>query len=208
MTCPETAPALGAYVLGALDPQERQRFEEHLDRCPLCVAELAEFAALPGLLDTLDPEDLEPVAVTPSPELFDRVAAATRPRPAPTRRWLLVAAAVLAVLGVGAGVVVWATGGSSSETVTATAGPVRATVVATDAGEGSSLDVRIAGLHPGETCRIVAVDEDGGRHPAGQWPASPQGDGQWRGWTDVERGALQEVVLLGDGDRELVRVVF
>ena len=207
MTCPEAAPALGAYVLGALDPQERQRFEEHLDRCPLCAAELAEFAALPGLLDTLGPEDLQPVAVTPSPELFDRVAAAARPRPARTRRWLLIAAAVLAVLGAGAGVVVWATG-SDSQTVTATAGPVRATVVATEASDGSSLDVRVAGLQPGETCRIVAVDEDGGRHAAGQWPASAEGDGQWRGWTDVDRGDLHEVVLVGDGDRELVRVVF
>lgn len=207
MTCPETSLALGAYVLGGLDPEERQRFEEHLAGCPLCAAELAEFAALPGLLDMLGPEDLQPVAVTPSPELFDRVAAAARPRPPRARRWLLVAAAVLAVLGAGAGVVVWVTG-SDSDTVTATAGLVRATVVATEASDGSSLEVQVAGLQPGETCRIVAVDEDGGRHPAGEWPASPQGDGRWRGWTDVERGALQEVVLLGDGGRELVRVQF
>lgn len=207
MTCPETASALGAYVLGALDPEERRHFEEHLDRCPLCAAELAEFAALPGLLDALDLEDLQPVAVTPSPELFDRVTAAARPQPARARRWLVAAAAVLAVLGAGVGVVVWATG-SDSQAVTATAGPVRATVVATDASDGSSLDVRVAGLQPGETCRIVAVDEDGGRHPAGEWPASAEGDGQWRGWTDVERGALREVVLVGEGGRELVRVVF
>ena len=69
---------LGAYVLGALSPEERRRFEEHLDGCALCAAELAEFADIPALLDRVRPEDLQPVAVTPSPELFDRVSAAAR----------------------------------------------------------------------------------------------------------------------------------
>ena len=57
---------------------------------------------IPGLLDRVRPEDLQPVAVTPSPELFER---SRRPRgPAArrgARRWLLVAAAVLVLLGSG-----------------------------------------------------------------------------------------------------------
>ena len=216
MTCPATASALGAYVLGALDDVERRSFEEHLERCPLCTAELAEFAALPDLLDRVRPEDLQPVAVTPSPELFDRVSAAARASSSPVsrpRRWLLVAAAVLAVLGAGTGVVVWATGQggdsvTADNTATATAGPVRATVVASEANDGSALEVTVAGLRPGETCRMVAVDADGVRHPAGEWSVSDDGDGRWRGWAEVERAALHEVVLFGDGGRELVRVVF
>jgi hypothetical protein len=177
----------------------------------VCLAELAEFAPLPALLDRLRPEDLQPVAVTPSPELYDRVSAAVRreqPRPQRTRRWLLVAAAVLAVLGAGTGVVVWTTGDRGSDTVTATDGPVRATVAARSQNDGSVLDVSVAGLRPGETCRLVAVDADGDHHPAGEWPVSTEGNGRWRGWADVERNALREVVFYGDGDRELVRVGF
>ena len=215
MTCPETAPALGAYVLGALDPDERRRFEEHLSGCALCTAELAEFAALPSLLDELRPEDLQPVAVTPSPELFDRVSAAAHAAPEATpertsrsRQWLLVAAAVLALLGVGTGVIVWAVnrGSDTSDTVTASAGSVHATLAVTGQEQGTLLELTVDGLRPGETCRMVAVDDHGEWYTAGEWPVSANGDGTWRGWADVPRDELTEVVVYGEGDRELVRL--
>ena len=208
MTCPHTSSDLGAYVLGALSPEERVRFEEHLDGCALCAAELAEFAGIPALLDRVRPEDLQPVAVTPSPELFERVSAAAHvtPERAPrSRRWLLAAAAVLALLGVGTGVIVWAAS-QGSDTVTASSGPVEVTMTATEEGEGTALDVTVAGLGPGEICRLVAVDDDGGHHPAGEWNVSEEGGGEWSSWADVPRDDLTEVVMYGDGDREVIRL--
>jgi anti-sigma factor RsiW len=206
VTCPDAATDLGAYVLGALGPGERRRVEEHLERCPSCAEELAEFAALPALLDRVDPADLTPAAVTPSPELFARMSAAANPPPrARTRALVLVAAAVLAVLGIG--VTVWATG-SADQTVTATAGAVRAEVTVTPVDDGSALGITVAGMHPHETCRLVAVARDGTRHAAGEWPTSAAGDGTWRGWTDVDRADLAAVVLVGDDGRELVRALF
>jgi anti-sigma factor RsiW len=206
VTCPEAAVDLGAYVLGALEPGERQRVEEHLARCPSCAAEMAEFAALPALLDRVDPADLTPAAVTPSPELFARMTAAAAPPSRLRNRALaLVAAALLAVLGVGG--TIWATS-SPDETVTATAGAVRATITVTPVDRGSALVVSVAGMHPNETCSLVAVGRDGVRHAAGTWPASAAGDGTWRGWADVDRDELAAVLLVGDGGRELVRAVF
>ena len=206
MTCPDAAADLGAYALGALEPGDRRRVEEHLARCPSCAAEMAEFAALPALLDRVDPADLTPAAVTPSPELFARMtAAAAPPSRFRGRAFALVAAAVLVVLGVG--VTIWATG-SPDQTVVATAGAVRATVTVTPVDRGSALDVTVAGMQPNETCSLVAVSRDGTRHSAGEWPASPAGGGTWRGWADVNRDDLAAVVLVGDGGRELVRAVF
>ena len=208
MTCPDVALDLGAYALGALEPADRRRVEEHLEECPACAAELTEFAALPGLLARVGPADLSPVAVTPSPELFARMtAAAAPPSRLRTRTWTLVAAVVIAVLGVGAGVVSWlnATG---QDTVTATAGAVQATVTASPVDRGSALVVTVAGMRPHETCTLVAVGRNGVRHAAGQWPASAAGDGTWRGWADVERADLAAVILVGDGNRELVRALF
>ena len=206
MTCPEAATDLGAYVLGALEPAERRRVDGHLARCPSCAAEAAEFAALPALLDRVDPADLAPGAVTPSPELFARMTAAAAP---PARRRVrtavLAAAAVLVVLGFG--VTVWLTG-PTNQSVTASAGAVRATVTVSSVDKGSALDVTVAGTHPHETCHLVAVGRDGIRHPAGEWPASAAGDGTWRGWADVDRDRLAAVILVGDGGRELVRAVF
>jgi len=205
MTCPDASADLGAYVLGALEPEERRRVDDHLRRCPGCAAELAEFSGLPALLDRVDPSDLGSRGVTPSPDLFARMSAAAAPR-ARARTWALVAAVVLTVLGIG-GVAVWLAG-SGEQTVTATAGAVRATVTASTVDDGSALDVAVAGMRPEEICHLVAVDSDGDRHPAGEWPASAAGDGAWRGWADVDRADLAEVVLLGDGGRELVRVPF
>ena len=206
MTCPVTASALGAYVLGALESDERRQFEEHLEHCAFCTAELAEFATLPGLLDQVRPEDLEPIAVTPSPGLFERVSAAARATPQRRpRRWLLAAAAALVLLAGGAGAVVWATS-QGSDTVTASSGPVEVTLAATGANDGTALDVTVAGFRPGEICRIVVVDEDGEHHPAGEWNVSEEGGGQWDSWADVPRDDLSEVVIYGDGDREVVRL--
>jgi anti-sigma factor RsiW len=208
VTCPEAATGLGAYVLGALEPGERAHLEEHLRGCPACAAELAEFSALPALLDRVRPEDLRPVEVAPSVEMFDRLTAAAAPPARPrSRTWALVAAAVLAVAVAGIGATVWATG-SGEQTVTASAAAVRATVTASTVDDGSALVVTVAGMRPGEMCHLVAVDTEGGRHAAGAWPASAAGDGTWRGWTDVDRADLADVLLLGDGGRELVRVPF
>jgi hypothetical protein len=83
---------------------------------------------------------------------------------------------------------------------------VEVTVTARQGSEGSVLDVVIAGMRPGETCALVAVDRDGGTHPAGDWPIPASGDARWRGWADVHPDELAELVVLGDGGRELVRV--
>ena len=149
------------------------------------------------------------MSVAPSPDLFARMSAAAdgHARRRRSRTMALVAAVVLAVLGIGAGVTVWVAG-SGEQSVTASDGPVRATVIASTAEDGVVLDVTVAGLNPGEICRMVAVDRAGNRHPAGDWPASEAGDGRWEGWADVDPGALREVVLLGDRGRELVRLSF
>ncbi|MCX5044984.1 zf-HC2 domain-containing protein [Aldersonia sp. NBC_00410] len=39
-----------AYVLGALTPADRRRYEGHLDDCPACRAAVGELAGLPGML--------------------------------------------------------------------------------------------------------------------------------------------------------------
>ncbi len=207
MTCPDPAvTGLGAYVLGALDADDRRAVERHVAACPTCEAELAELRSLPPLLDRLRPEDLQPELVAPSPDLFARMSAAagTAPRPR-SRTWALVAAAVLVLGGIGAGVTVWVSE-PAARTVTATDGPVEVRVTASPRNDGVALHVEVAGMRPGETCRLVAVDRDGARHPAGEWPVSEAGDGEWTGWADVEPGALTVVAVLGDGGRELARL--
>ena len=47
----------GAYVLGALEPAERRRYEEHLSECSTCSRSVRELAGIPGILGVLDQEE-------------------------------------------------------------------------------------------------------------------------------------------------------
>jgi anti-sigma factor RsiW len=214
MTCPAAAQSLGAYALGALEPEERRLVEEHVRRCPACAVELAEFRTLPPLLARVDPDDLRDAAVTPSPDLFARVSAAAaaeesaqngRTGPRGSRRRLLVVAALAVVLGgaVAGGTWVAATG---EQAHTAAVGAVQITVTAERQDVGTALGVSVAGLPPHQVCRLVVVDRDGDRHLAGEWTATRSGEAWFRGWTDVDRTALSNVLLVGKDGEELIRV--
>jgi anti-sigma factor RsiW len=110
--CGEMRFELGAYVLGALAPDEAAAVRAHLARCPQCAAERAALAPLPGLLDLAQGLD---AAAAPPPtveeKLLDRVAAEPRaPRKRPRlrlphrwRRPLALGAAALACAAAGAG---------------------------------------------------------------------------------------------------------
>jgi hypothetical protein len=48
-----------AYVLGALSPVERHRYEAHLRECDRCAAAVAELAGMPGILSRVPREQAE-----------------------------------------------------------------------------------------------------------------------------------------------------
>ncbi|PRZ44064.1 anti-sigma-K factor RskA [Antricoccus suffuscus] len=105
----------GAYVVDALDEDERASFEAHLENCPDCVAEVRSLRdALGELSDSTavapPPElrasvlgaithEAQPQSVTQEPSLPDNV---TPLRARPSRRWLWPAtAAACAVIAIG-----------------------------------------------------------------------------------------------------------
>ena len=95
-----------AYVLGALEPEERELFEQHLASCGQCAQAVREVASLPRLLSTVDesvftaePES-EPVPETLLPSLLREVRGRRRRQ----RRWALAAAAAVAVAAAGTAV--------------------------------------------------------------------------------------------------------
>ncbi len=98
----------GAYALDAVDEFERAQFERHLSECGDCRTETASLQETAALLS-------ETTAVTPPPALRAAVLAGisqvrpippVRPTTTPRRRWLplLVAASLLAVLGISAAI--------------------------------------------------------------------------------------------------------
>jgi len=113
MSCAQVREELGGYVLGALEPGEREAVAEHLAGCPDCAAEHARLAALPPLL--AHAEGLEIPAPPPAVKerVLDQIARergagrrVRRPRRARLPGWaggrsLLAGALAGAVLGAG-----------------------------------------------------------------------------------------------------------
>ena len=60
-----------AYVLGALDSDDRRAYERHLATCPACSAAVAEFAGLPGILSKLSSDDAVALLASDDPALGD-----------------------------------------------------------------------------------------------------------------------------------------
>lgn len=96
-----------AYVLGALDADERERFERHLERCPSCQREAASYLPVLGAL--------REIPLPAAPPFRTPVRRATAPLRA---LYSLAAAVVLAIGGFGGAAVQRA---ASSDMVTVAA---------------------------------------------------------------------------------------
>ena len=92
---------VAAYALGVLDPQDTERFEEHLATCWACAAELETMVPVVGLLSGIDGEAMAALEQTHTdPALLDRTLVAVRRDRRRTRvRQLLATAAAVVVFG-------------------------------------------------------------------------------------------------------------
>ena len=122
----------GAYVLGALSPEDRVAFERHLPGCAACAQSVRELAGLPGLLARVPVEILDPEQPpTPVPDtLLPALVRATR-RSRRRRAWItggLVAAAAAVAIGA-VGVATLGGGDDARPRAVPSAGPTTAAPV-------------------------------------------------------------------------------
>jgi predicted anti-sigma-YlaC factor YlaD len=198
--CAEIRLSLGAYVLGALDPADRSRVDAHLATCAECRDELASLAGLPGLLGRVSRAEVEAEPSDPGPQLLDRLlnAAASERRRDRRRRWLTsVAAAVIALAGIGVAIGVsqdrhetvsakLPVGVSETFTATNPLTHVQASVTEWKKGWGASLQVTVTGVTAdlaGARCQLIAVGPAGKTDVAASWAAPNEG---YRGTSKVD----------------------
>lgn len=206
MTCPHEVD-VGAYVLDALEPEERSRMRGHLADCPVCAAGLRDLEGLPAWLAQVPPPAALPEDPVPSELAFRRlhrsataVGALTVARRPQRRRFLAVAAAVVAVGAAGVTGAVVATSGGGPTTVTASAGSVHATASIEPRGSGSSITLTLDGVPTGEQCRLVAVGKNGERDSTRSWTVGYEGKVSWRGTVGLAPDQLTRLaVVTGDG---------
>jgi predicted anti-sigma-YlaC factor YlaD len=197
-TCRDLRPLLGAYVLGALDPDETAVVREHVASCAACASEHARLAPLPGLL-TLAEGAQRATADPPSPAMEERLldvvareAPRRRARRRPfRRRFTGFAAAGLATAAIAVIAVVVIGGGGSDHpyfplhATSASTGAVARAELRQVAG-GTSMQLWVSGL-PRDTAAVYEVHCD-----APDWSASAgtfRVDGQGRAHVELTTAA-------------------
>jgi hypothetical protein len=199
LSCSDATHALGAYVVGALDPPERADVEGHLGHCPMCRDELALLAPLPGLMSRLSLEE----AISGPPPVDDAIlerllrSVARDRRVAAHRRWLAVAAAAVVLAGgTTAGVAIHDSMSATHwQHVSAQAGSVHMKVDVEPAATGTTLQLWLRGVQSGERCQLIAVADDGSQDIAGSWEATYSGTATIRGTTSITRAHLSRLVI-------------
>ena len=183
MACRESL-ALGAYLLGVLEPAECSALERHMVRCAECRAALMELAPLVGLLQHVPFEESlqmaqagpTPTAPGAAPDSVDTAQAVSRVvRRARGRRALIAGAlaAAAAVTGVGVSLSMQSSQPAavpSAVTVSATdpATHVTASAALVPGATGASIRLRLSGLPPA-VCRLVVHARDGRTETAASW---------------------------------------
>jgi hypothetical protein len=195
MTCLQIV-SLGAYVLGALEPDERIATEEHLRDCQYCRDELVRLAPLPGLLGQVSLDDVladEP----PMPP----IAAAPPAPPARRRRRILVSVAAAAVLLTGAGlagrVVVddESTTAATTWSTPADAAGIDATAQLADQGWGTNIELTMDDLPARERCRLVVIGLDGRVETAGWWTTGYSAEAEVPASTSIGSDAIDRMEI-------------
>ena len=105
MSCEHLRPAIGAYVLGGLDPDEAAAVRRHLETCPECAAEHDALAPMPGLLSLAGGAEkavAEPLSPAFEERLLDAYARDKATPPRRRLRWRMPRPRWLAVGAVGA----------------------------------------------------------------------------------------------------------
>ena len=182
-----------AYVLGALNSDERREYERHLAGCDRCRAAVAELSGMPGLLAMLDLDEVMALDhAQPDPPLRPEVLESVLDKVGSRRRrgrWLTSAAVGLAAALLAVGLVIAIrpetiglhtstteqAGAQMLDMTKVSSTPINASIALTGFGWGTRIDMACSygdwGHQdvPPQTLGMVVVGHDGSRSEIATW---------------------------------------
>lgn len=199
-----------AYVLGALSPEDRQAFEQHLRTCDECANSVRELAGLPGLLSQIVTPELTDAEPPPSELLPSVLEKTKRTR---RRRLLVTVGAVVTAVAACLALVVVVTIPSDERVpgvaMTALgAFPVQANVIVTDQAWGMEVEMTCSyrgGRASGDYV-LVAVQRDGKTAELATWQAVPQYTAKIVMGTPLHRADVQALEIRTKSGLALLRL--
>ncbi len=201
----------GAYALGSLDPDDRRRFERHLDECDRCADEVNAFAPIPGLLAHVELHDLHHA----SPDTADAISRRATDEGLAARtsrnRWRAAAIgiAAAALLAVSASVVTRIADDDtpSRPTVSATvtsSQAARSEIATSERTWGTEITVRADGLPNRSEYQLWGVDRNGMWSVAATWGPTPSGRASITGATSLATTSLDRIVVTSEDRSDIL----
>lgn len=196
-----------AYVLGALEDDERRAFEAHLATCPDCSARVAELRPTAGLLAGVPLSaltDTVPMPDTLLPGLVHRARRERNRRRTFTGAFAAVAAACVATLVV----LLWPDGSPAAKPAPQAFAAVRTSPVAATAqlvsrAWGTEIDLHCRypkGVASYVPYNLVIIDKEQHSYSGGSWTLVPGKSIDFTGGTSVKRRDIEWVqITLMDG---------
>jgi hypothetical protein len=216
--CEHLRAAIGAYALGALEPDEAAEVRRHLEVCPECAAEHDALAPLPGLLSLAGGAEKavsEPLSPAFEERLLDAYARdrAASPRRRlrwrlPRRRWL--AAGAVGVVAAAAALVGLRLGAAEEEPARAydvtfqnVSAPASARAHANleSDDEGTEVHLEVSGLPREEAVYEVLCDAEEWTATAGTFRTDAEGRAYVVLTTALRRGEYNAIRIVRRGHR-------
>lgn len=193
-----------AYVLGALDEDDRRAFEAHLPTCGDCTRRVAELTDLPVLLSMISAADVEPVDEPVPDTLLPGLLRAARQERRRRRSVIgalggLAAACVLALAAVLAWPASHSGRGRALAMTATTVSAVQATAELDQVGWGTQIRLVCHyqnGYPPATTYSLVVVDISGTDHSAGSWTLIPGQVTRFTSGTALPRDQISELEIV------------
>ncbi len=208
---PELREWAGAYALGSLDPDDRRRFERHLNVCERCADEVNAFAPIPGLLAHVDLHDLHYASTETADAISRRAVGDYLAVRSSRNRWRAaavgIAAVALVVVSAATVIRVVDHDAPSQPAVSATVRSSQAAtseITTSERSWGTEITVRAAGLPNRSVYQLWGVDKRGTWSVAATWGPTATGRANVTGATSLPTSTLERILVTSEDRSDIL----
>lgn len=184
-----------AYVLGALDTEERLSYEAHLADCESCQAEVQAFSAIPGLLNRAGTDELIEAPSRVAESIVERIQSEWSELSRSRNRWRWIAGAAAVVALVLAFATMTGPSQPGTRMVVQSGSVATGSVTLDERAWGTAITLDLQDLPPNDTYVAWAVDNSGEWQQVATWGPTPNSSAHVSGASSFDTRDLERIVV-------------